>query len=260
MRIRTTGVLGRTDGFYWTTNEPSYGDIDGDNDGLMDPSHNYLIDLSKCASNALGRQASMMAGYKLHSITIGIRPADDNIDNDQSGQFGGTHHVRLMTDHMKEALKLARKTEIASEETQIDGDSIFLKTEVDYSGFRYGWGNTTEDIVVEHTTSTTLTSNNRWNLQDICNYYNSMTAPQQTNALFNGRASGLIKTLWACGWSNKPWGAMGAAIGDCTREMHMDIVPLVAGEILHSHVDEPGTNDDDYYVWVEVDFTVGGSF
>lgn len=259
-RIRSSGILGIHDGFYWTRDAPSNDDIDGDNDGQMIPVPNYLVDLSKLASNALGRQCSMMAGYKLHSITVAIRPSNDYIDNDQAAHFGGRHFVRLMTDHMKEALKLARKTENASEATQVDGDSLFLSTEKDYSGFRYQWSNTADDVVVEHTSVTTITGNDRWNLEDICNYYNSMTSPDQTNALFNGRAPGVISTLWEAGWTNKPWGAMGSSKGDSHRDMHMEIVPLVAGNINYSHVDEPGTNDDDYFVWIEVDFTMGGSF
>lgn len=226
----------------------------------MMPVPNYLIDLSKVASNALGRQCSMMAGYKLHSITVGIRPSDDTVDNDHAGHFGGRTLVRLMTPHMKEALKLARATEKASEATQVDNDSLFLSDDNDYSGFRYQWGNTTDDIVVEHTTVTTITNNDRWNLEDICNYYNVMTAPDESNALFNGRAPGVISQIWECGWSNKPWGAMGGTKGDATREMHMEIVPLVAGNINYSHVNEPGAIDDEYYVWIEVDFTIGGSF
>lgn len=252
--------MGAHDGFYWTRDAPNNNDIDGDNDGRMLPVPNYLIDLSKLASNALGQQCSMMATYKIHSISVGIRPSDDYFDNDQSAHFGGRHFVRLMTDHMKNALKLARKTEKASEATQIDGDSLFLTTEKDYSGFRYQWGNTVEDIKVEHSTITTLTNNDRWNLEDICLFYNEMTEPSEKNALFNGRAPGVIAQLWEAGWSNKPWAEMGSAKGDSHRDMHMDIVPLIAGNINYSHVDEPGTNDDDYHVWMEVDFTIGSGF
>lgn len=261
MRIRQSGVLGVHDGFYWTENAPAANDIDSDNDGVMVPVPNYLVDLSKLASNALGKQASMMASYKLHSIRVGIRPADDTVDNDQAAVFGGRHFVRLMTDHMKKALQMARKTEKALEGLEIDGDSLFLSSDKDYSGFRYSWHPQGHFDVIEHVTTcpSTINANNFWDLETICTAYDAMTLPSESNALFNGRAPGIIQNIWECGWSNKPWAGMHHG-GDDSKELHLDVVPLVAGNINYSSVNEPGAVDDDYYVWMEVDFTVGGSF
>lgn len=274
MRIRTAGRVGTHDGFYWTQNAPSSGDIDSDNDGEMIPSPNFLIDLSHVGSIALGRQCSMMASYKLHSIRIGIRPVDDTIDNEEAAIFGGRFLNVLATDHAKTALQLARKTEKHLEGGQLDADSLFLSSEKDYSGFRYNWAGTAEDNVVAHATACTVPSmGDHWRIDEIFNLYNNMTAPSEQNALFNGRAPGTMQQIWECGWSNRPFGQIVTAIttpvagqgglmhaGDDKCDMHLDILPLVAGQVLYSSVNEPGAVDDDYYLWVEVDFTIGGSF
>lgn len=261
MRIRTSGLVGYTDGFYWTENFPSNGDIDGDNDSVMQPPPNYLVDLSKLASNALGKQASMMSEYKIHSVTIGIRPVDDVTDNTEGAVFAGNHLMVLATEHGKTALQLARRTEKQLEMTQFDGDSFLLSTDKDYSGFRYNWYPGLTHRVVEHATTCGLPNlDSEWNLREISLYYDQMTSPDESNALFNGRAPGIISTMWKAGWNTKPFGAMGAGYGDCTSEMHLDIFPLLAGVVRYSHANEPGTVDDDWRLEIEVDFTVGGSF
>ena len=170
----------------------------------------------------------MMASYKLHSITIGIRPSDDTIDNDHAAHFGGEHYVLLATDHAKTALQLARKTEKNIESAKVDADSFLLSNQRDYTGFRYTWYPGTPFDVIEHATTCDVpTMSSKWNLAEIFQTYDLMTRPDQDNALFNGRAPGIIGTLWEAGWSNKPWGEMGTGRGDSTREMHLDVLPLV---------------------------------
>ena len=261
MRIRQAGVVGYDDGFYWTENYPSDGDIDGDNDGGMIPTPNYLVDLSKVASNALGKQASMMATYKIHSVTIGIRPVDDATDNAEGAVFAGNHYYVLATEHGKTALQLARRTEKEIEKSEFDGDSFFLSTDKDYRGFRYNWYPGNEHRVIDFGTTCGLPNlDNTWNLREISVYYDQMTQPDESNALFNGRAPGIMSTMWSCGWNTKPFGAMGAGLGDCHSELHLDIFPLLAGAVRYSHANEPGVVDDDWHVEIEVDFTVGGTF
>lgn len=258
MRIRSAGIVGIDDGWLAGTDWPSDNTIDGDNDGLILPVPNFVLDLSKIASNALGRQAPMMASYKVHSMRIGIRPSDDTIDNDHAAHFGGEFVYVLATEHAKTAMQLARKTDKATEATQVDGDSLFLSDDKDYSGFRYNWGDT---AIVDHPTANGVSGmNSVWTVQDILVAYNEMTRPCESNALFNGRFPGPIGAMWECGWSNKPYGAMGTGRGDCQRDMHVEILPLIGGFIKHSHVNEPGTVDDEYHVHIEVDFTIGGTF
>lgn len=264
MRIIHSGILGLHDGFYWTQHAPSDNDIDADNDSVMNPIPNYLIDLSKIASNALGRQCSMTSAYKLHSVKIGIRPVDDAADNEEATIFGGRHLYRLATDHAKTAIQLARKTEKAHEASKTGSEGLFLTAHNKYSGFRYNWGNLPDDDVVEHRTTSTQLGSGFWSLQDICSLYDSMTDPDEENALFYGRAPGVAQSMWECGWSSRPFGdtTQGGLThaGDCLRSMNIEILPLLAGNVLYSSGNEPGTVDDDYFVWVEVDFTIGGAF
>jgi hypothetical protein len=258
-RIVHAGILGVHDGFYWTDAAPSDNDIDADNDSVMDPIPNYLIDLSKVAANALGQQANMMAEYKLHSITLGIRPVDDATDNTVATQFGGRHMYRLATDHMKQALQLARKTEKAHEATDVGTEGLFLSAHDRYKGFRYNWHNTPVHAVVEYATGASQLGASTWNLTDICSIYDYMTAPEEENAIFNGRAPGTIQCIWEAGWTASPFDG-NPSIGDSKKTLNVNILPLVAGNVLYSSGNEPGPVDDDYLVWVEVDFTIGGSF
>ncbi len=261
MRVIDTGILGSTEGFYWTTNPPANNDIDIDNDGEYANPHYYMIDLSKVASNALGRQASMMAGYKLHSVSVQVCPVDDANDNDVAAAFAGSHFYRLMTPHMKKALQLARKTEKYDEASQVDGDSFFLSGDRDYRGFRYTWGPEVQFEVLEHATASTMLSANYWNLVDICNNYDSMTAPSESNALFNGRAPDVCDLMWQAGWANKPWDSQ-STIGEHRRSANIEIVPILAGHVRWTSVDEPQADfiDDDYIVRIEVDFTIQEAF
>lgn len=253
--------MGIHDGFYWTMNAPSDNDIDGDNDGVMVPIPNFLVDLSKVASTALGKQAPMMASYKLHSITIGLRPVDDVNDNEDAAVFAGNFLTYLATDHAKNALQLARKTEKASEEANVTTEGLFLRDNKRYTGFRYNWYSGPDNHVVEGATGCSVAGlDTQWNLWQIANLYDYMTRPDEDNALFNGRFPGITSTMWEASWHNEPHNFQGSATGQCTREMHTEILPLVAGNIRYSHVNEPGTVDDDYYVEIEVDFTIGGSF
>ena len=267
MRVKYTGAVGITDGFYWTMNPPSDNDIDADNDSVMNPAPNYLIDLSKVASNALGQQCPLMATYRLHSIKVGIRPVDDAVDNDEATHFAGRHYYRLMTDHMKTALQLARRTEKEWEGMAMGSEGLFLSDEKSYTGFRFNWYDGADHEVVEHTTLAGMAPfyGAPWSLNTICNVYDYMTAPDEENALFNGRAPGVASLLWNCGWTAAPFnhstGSGGLThVGDDIRECHLDIVPLIAGSINYSSGNEPGTVDDDYLFFIEVDFTVGGSF
>lgn len=261
MRVRSSGLIGFTDGFHWTMNPPTSNDIDGDNDGVLINGPNFLIDLSKVASNALGMQASMTASYKLHSITIGLRPVDDVNDNEDAAVFAGNILTYLCTDHAKTALQLARKTEKASEEAKVTTEGLFLRDNKRYTGFRYNWYPGAESQVVDHATGCSVGGlDDQWNLWEIANLYDYMTQPSEENALFNGRFPGITAVPWEASWHNQPVNDEGSAQGQMTREMHIDILPLVAGNVLYSHVNEPGVVDDDYRVTVEVDFTIGGTF
>ena len=98
-------VFGAHAGAYWLQ-ESAGGDghIDADNDSVMSPKLEFIIDLSEATSHIMGRQASMMAAYRIHSISVGIRPVDDTADNDESAFFAGRWLMFPHTKHGEEML------------------------------------------------------------------------------------------------------------------------------------------------------------
>lgn len=256
-----TGIVGQNEGFTWTNNEPAFGDIDADNDGVMNPEPQFVIDLSQLAGSKLGYQASMMAAYKIHRIQVGIRPVDDGVDNSEQTLFGGELFAYPATDHAKKALGLARKVEKAKEASEVDADSLFLTTENDYAGFRYGWSNVNSGGV-EFTTANGVTGMaGDWYLSEIFAAYDLATEPKQANALFGGRAPEQVHVPWVCGWDMGHAGALSAAL-DFQSHHSLEVLPLLLGSVNYSSGDEPGAVDDDYYLQVTVEFTpeFGGVF
>jgi len=263
-----TGNLGFNSGFRWGHEAPSGGDIDVDNDGEVLPPHEFVIDLSEIASGVLGYQASMMKAYRLHGYSVTIRPRDDAFDNDQAAQFAGIINCYPATEHALKALKLARKVEKADESTQVDADGLFLSDDIDYSGFRYGWS-TFQTGTVQHETGNSIAGmSNTWLISEIFGIYDDMTEPQQSNALFGGRAPEHMHLPWRAGWGTYPSGAVINEGGgfDCGTDIYyktsLDILPLLRGYVRYSTGDEEGFVDDDYYVSVTLEFTpeVGGGF
>lgn len=265
MRVKCGGTVGLGDGMRWNP-APAANDIDGDNDGVFSPAYSFTLDLSHMASKVLGRQCPMMAVYKLHKLTIGVRPVDDATDNDEASNFAGRWLFHHATDHTIEALKMARAVEKADEGSQVDADSLFLSTDKDYKGFRYNWSDGADYRTTEHATANSIPGmDDEWNLGEIGSAYNAMTAPSESNALFNGRWSGEGQALFNMGWSNVPFGGSAGEggmthVGDGISTFNVDVLPLIHGQILYSHVDEPGTVDDDYIVVVDAEFTIGRSF
>lgn len=260
-----SGTVGFTQGFTWGHNGPSSNDIDADNDGQMIPPPEFILDLSEMAGGILGYQASMMKGYRLHGYQVRIRPRDDNFDNDQAAQFAGELYAYPATEHAFKALQMARKVEKADEENQIDGDSLFLSDDVDYSGFRYGWSQ--YQTGVDHPTSNGISGmSSVWLISEIFGAYDDMTEPQQTNALFGGRAPEHMRMPWRAGWGTYPSGDFDTGGFDCGNDYYyktsLDILPLIRGKVLWSTGDEAGATDDDYFVEVTLEFTpeVGGGF
>lgn len=240
----------------WSVNPPAANDIDIDNDGVISPAPGFEVDLSSIASFVLGRQVSMMSAVKLHRLSVGIRPVDDITDNDESAFFAGHIWWTPPTDHAKKALSLARAMEKAQESTVFDGDSFLLSDENDYTGYRYSYltSGTTQYQTVsgiggyDHT------------LIDLETAYDAMTAVPQNNALFNGRFPGECSVAWIAalasgvGASHSP--PPGGNSADWTVQMNHLALPILRGEVSFSSGDEEGTVDDDYHLWVDVDFTV----
>lgn len=248
------GLVGYTNGFTWTSNEPSNNDIDADNDGVMNPSHQFIVSLSDIAGSILGYQASMMASYKIHRVRVGIRPVDDVVDNDAQTQFAGDLCFHPCTEHGKKALQMARKVEKAKEATEVDADSLFLTTDNDYSGFRYGWSNVNSGGVAHKTANGVAGMGADWYLSEIFSAYNAATAPVQSNAIFGGRAPEESRLGWSCGFDAGLAGGLSAQT-DFQVNTSVEILPIILGRVLYSSGDEEGLVDDDYHVEVEIEFT-----
>lgn len=267
-RMVTGGLVGFRTGMFWSKEIPAEYDIDADNDGVISPVHEFQIDLSKVAARALGYQASMMSAYKLHRIKVGIRPVDDVDDNDFYASFGINIDMYPATEHALKALNLARKVEGADEGHQVDADSLFLRTSNRYTGFRYGWQPSDDD------TPSSLTSNgitgmaDEWYLSEIFDAYDNMTVPLKERALFDGRAPEQMTVSHIASWSSgvnsddQTGYDSGFQCLDSESLHSLNVLPLLRGQVKHSSGDEPGAIDDDYRVYIEIEFTpeVGGAF
>jgi hypothetical protein len=258
METRQVSLQGESgnQGIYWTGDPPSSGDIDIDNDGVYNPALTFIADLSEIASQVLGRQVSMTSPVVLHGIQIGIRPVDDVADNDESAFFAGEFRFQHYTSHVQKALSLARQMEKFSEGGELDADSFFLSTTQDYSGLRYGLDFNNE--IRFQTAGWPAGGDYTWT--KIRDAYNAMTAPVQDNALFAGRCGELGGTQWVCslasgvGVGDSP--PPGGASADWQVQTRQEILPFVQGLIRFSSSDEDGAVDDDYRVWVTVDYSV----
>lgn len=253
------GFIGYTTGMFWASNAPSAGDIDADAEGVMNPPPEFIIDLSRLAGRALGYQANMMSRYKVHGIRIGIRPVDDVYDNDAETAFGGIVDYYPATAHGIKALQLARKVEKATEAGAVDADSLFLSTAQDYSGFRYGWATSQQvSSPIAYSTGNSVSGMpTTWDMETVFSLYDGMTEPPQDNALFGGRAPEQCSLLWSAAWSTltEAAGNDGGLIKDHDSKYSFTTFPILRGLVKWSSGDEEGMIDDDYRLWVEVDFT-----
>lgn len=248
-------------GGVWIGNKPLFGDIDIDNDSVMTPSFQFLIDLSAATSGIEGRQASMFAGYKVHSISVGIRPVDDSFDNDESAFFAGRVAWYPVTEHAKKMTSLMRQVEKATEDSQIDADSFLLSTETDYRGMRYGWNGQDQ---VQHQTDENIDGygdfGTQWELHSLREVYNAQTAVPQTNALFDGRAPSYCSASWVAALASGIGEGDSPPHGGNTADHHLPINCEVLGGLIYGNVafssgNETGTHDDDYDVHITVNWT-----
>lgn len=267
-----SGEVGASEGFFWSQNIPAAGDIDADNDGVIVPQHIFTVDLSKVAARALGYQASMMAGYKIHRIKIGIRPVDDLDDNDAYASFGFDWRMFPCTEHAKTALQLARRIEKANEADQVDADSLFIRTEDRYTGFRYGW-NDQQAVHPEFLTGNGIAGMpDDWYLKDIFDAYDQMTDEGKGRALFGGRAPEIMHMQQLASWTSGVESdasildthgmSQGNDPQDTETMCNLKVLPLLVCAVKYSTGDEVGIVDDDYTVHAEIEFTpeYGGVF
>lgn len=201
----------------------------------------------------------MMAGYKIHSVTMGIRPVDDLFDNDESTFFAGRIGWFPVTDHSKKMLKLARQVEKAAEDSQIDADSFLLSTDNDYSGMRFGWS---ADDQVQYQTPENISGygGTQWDLESLRQVYNQQSTVPQSNALFNGRVPDVCTAQFIMALASGQGAGDSPPPGGNSADHHIPIncealCGLLWGQFRYSGSDEDGTVDDDYVVTVTVNWT-----
>lgn len=243
------------------------GSIDIDNDGAM-PFTRGLIDLSQALSQRLGRQMSMMATYNVNYIGIRLVNADDTDDNDGAANFGGKIQFWSPTKHRINALQMAREVEKAYESTQIDADSFFLSTDVDYRGLRFNWD---ADDQVRYATQESSTSHigDQYSMSEIFRIYSLMQgSPIQSNALWStdGRAGFTEQIGWTASYSNydlifdpipvvnyDPYTPRSDRFELNLGSNHISVLGgLLMIDVVDCSTDSPQAIDDDYYVEVTV--------
>lgn len=262
-------VLRRTASGYngWATwvNDPGVDNSQDTFEGGEPASVPYaVLDLSAAASVALGKQVSQSQKFRLRRVQIGYRHLDVGIVNESDASFQGVLKWFADTDHMRQAVSLARQVEQAGEEWTVDADSFLLSTEKDYTALRLGWNGSTGEV--QHPTIENLSALNgdHWNMDALAGVYNTMTAPDQTNALFNGRfpghqGLGWCATISSASASTADGVARGGPYDDFVADglLHDVGMGLMACEVTHSSPSEhQGLIEDDYEWWIGLDFEV----
>ena len=255
-----------------TSNIPSAGDIDADNDGELNPRYRAVCDLSHGLSYHLGKQLPQTAVYRLKGIKVAIRPQDDDVDNaDGSILFGGDLKWMMPNKHNIDAIQAARKVEQLSESTQVDTDSdVFGLGGADYNGFRFGWrteidgfhltresfSNTGIAVEGGDPSWTLWSDDGALGILDNYNDYKGLVpSAGQDRALWATRVGRPTTMKWAVAWNSD---ATGGALSQPDFEWrapagnHIDVLGgMVLLDVLFSSTDPPGSVDDDYHVFVQ---------
>lgn len=225
-----------------------------------------IVDLSSAASQLLGQQVAQSATFRLRGMTIGFSPKDDLVNNESDGAFNGRCLWYGDTEHGRRALSFARRVERAAESDEVDGDSFLLSTEKDYSAVRFGMSQD-DDVLYQTLSGSIFADYEQWNLAKVMEAYDAMTAPNQNNALFNGRAPGRQSFGWQTSHSSGDQiGIAGIEAGNggwMTPHwfqqplMHDVLAGLLEIQILGSTMaGSEGTILDDWHTEVTVDFEV----
>ena len=222
-----------------------------------------VVDLSHAASVALGRQVTQSAKFRLRGFTVAFRNDDTGTNNESDTAYSGLLRWYADTDHFREALSLARDVERITESSQVDEDGFFLSNDKDYSALRFGWS-TEDDVMFQTSESLSGLLVGQWTLQEVNVLYNLMTAPDESNALFNGRFPGLSNHMWDCivggGYSTTlGTGQSSVAHRDFKKDglYHEVGAGLMICNITHSSTEEiQGADEDEHTWWIGLDFEV----
>ena len=141
-----------------------------DDDG--DLSLNYIVDLSHCLSEQLGKQMPMMATYRVLGFGISLRNVDDLNDNDYGAAFGGTVNWFVPTKHRINALQYAREYKRALQPTTSNDPFGPWANDKKYRGLRFNWAFDTDGVEGAIADSTADMSEVDFNLKDLLDRYN----------------------------------------------------------------------------------------
>lgn len=254
-----------------TSDIPSAGDIDLDNDGVYGTRFRAVIDLSHGLGFTLGKQLPMTAVYRVKGLRLSLRPVDDAVDNSQGGViFGGQIKWLPPNRHCIDAIQAARDVDHLAESIDIDTDSdLFGTASKDYTGFRFGFRTETDVAYAtrEGFTAGAATEGGTasWclfgddgalGIVDNYNAWKALTPTQgQNRALWNKRVGHTSSMKWASTWvsdtgaqSHPDWDWQAGA-GN-----HLDVVGgLLIVDVQYSSTDGPGETDDDYTLQVGVE-------
>jgi hypothetical protein len=185
-RLHATGNASTSNGgwFQWVQDPGEAGVVSTFAGGEPATRPEAVIDLSNHASIVLGRQVPQSASFTIRGISVGFRATESGTNNESAGSFQGITSWYPVTQHGRKAMALARAVEKASEGFQMDSDSFFLSDEKDYSAMRLGWSRAAD---VAHQTVSAIAGIPEWTMAAVAAAYDTMTAPNEDNALFDGR-------------------------------------------------------------------------
>ncbi len=164
------GRLGISNGMDTSTQDS----VNEDDDGELNI--NYIVDLSHCLSEQLGRQMPMMATYRVLGFGISLRNVDDLNDNDYGLAVGGTVNWYVPTKHRINALQYAReykRTMVqANLSSSADGPFAPWPNDRKYRGLRFNWSDDTDGVEGAIADNTTMLTGTNFAIREIFDKYN----------------------------------------------------------------------------------------
>ncbi len=176
-------------------------------DGGGTLSTNYIVDLSHCMSEQLGKQLPMMATYRVLGFHISLRNQDDALDNNYGLAVGGRIDWFCPTKHRVNALQYAREYKrvrgAAMPNDQHDPFS-FWTDDKKYSGLRFNWAYDSDGIEGAMEDDTSAMTEAEFNLADLFSKYNEALGGTPGEEGYDS-GGGTGDALWETrtGWNNR---------------------------------------------------------